>query len=1212
MHGDFSRKTFSPADNFSGVYLQQGRVSVDADWNEYVDIQKETTRTLNRELLGECAAPEKNAGFTVDRNDESRVTLAVGAGELYVEGMRCQNSKKVVLDDLPTEDGTYLFYIDVWERHLTAFDIPLLRDRALGGLDTATRTKPVFKVKHRQIRKGTEEPQYNSSSSFDSSWREASFRPNGTMMATTRPVDGAAGEYKGRDNLLYRVEVHQSSESKTGLVVKWSRDNGSIVSQWLDPAGTSWIEANHIITIKDPGRDSIRGFGEGMYVELSDDQNDLTLTSGPVISITGISNNTLSYASGGDAFDPSHFRHGKAKARRWDGVLSPAKGWVHLENGIYVSFDSKGTYRVGDYWLIQARVIGKSIEWPEENGKPAARLPDGIDHRFGRLAICQLSQGKWRKYADCRDIFGSLTDRTLAYLSGDGQSAMPNAEVDSPLTVQVSDGKENSWVLFSIDNSESAGGSLVPITPPVPNRYRYSNSDDSSIIGMVVPTNVHGQASVGWKLGPAGAGTQRVNVMLIAIQDTGETVEDRPVPGSPTIVFTADISEATSVYYDSTTDDGKNIEEKTVQAGLDNLFDSKVNRSGDTITGDLHVTGNITQYPGYNKNNPPDANTEAWAQWCSLGTPRSISKPTFNDPDNKIYGLKSSWNSDSLFVGLKDNGANRKDSVIQWGDDADDKLRISFCDSGAGAAPKDILVAEASGTITIPGSVGIGTSVAPVEKLEVNGNIKATHVETGEKGFVLSIPNNNLTWGLDADNNNRDLELWRIRKPINGAELRSSLLKISADGLRMGVFKEPPNLTADKGIDVDIAGTVRAKQFVGDGSRLTGLGVWPLGANNSVYYNAGNVGIGSTDASLAKLQVQGNILQTESTGVDMTWQKWCSLGTTLMGSQPADNLLYGLKVNWDSDSIVVGMQSMAVNRKDAIIAWGDDEDDKFKISFCGTNGVQKDVLVADSKGNITFGTACLKADQSGSIELGDNSKICTPYIDFHSSFDINRLKRPTAFVTTDSDWNTLKAQAQTEIANQDFNTRLINFDFGCLRIQHDTSFQNFIGTINVPLGQAIKIPYNFPALLENKPGLYVDATYYTSDAKLKQDFKQIDNVLDRVRRLSGGTYIRSKRELTDAEMMVYPREIGVIAQELEVEFPELISQMHDEKIKCVDYAKLSVVLIEAIKELADHVAECQAVTHTSSTLRLVKSSVEAATNNPDQKSSSSNTKGLTK
>ena len=49
---------------------------------------------------------------------------------------------------LPSKtDRIYLVYLDVWERHLTSLDDEDIRESALGGPDTATRTKIVWQAK---------------------------------------------------------------------------------------------------------------------------------------------------------------------------------------------------------------------------------------------------------------------------------------------------------------------------------------------------------------------------------------------------------------------------------------------------------------------------------------------------------------------------------------------------------------------------------------------------------------------------------------------------------------------------------------------------------------------------------------------------------------------------------------------------------------------------------------------------------------------------------------------------------------------------------------------------------------------------------------------------------------------------------------------------------------------------------------------------------
>jgi hypothetical protein len=55
MNGDISRDTFRPWRQYSSVRLQQGRVQLDADWNEQVDIALSRERTITRDGAG-CRA----------------------------------------------------------------------------------------------------------------------------------------------------------------------------------------------------------------------------------------------------------------------------------------------------------------------------------------------------------------------------------------------------------------------------------------------------------------------------------------------------------------------------------------------------------------------------------------------------------------------------------------------------------------------------------------------------------------------------------------------------------------------------------------------------------------------------------------------------------------------------------------------------------------------------------------------------------------------------------------------------------------------------------------------------------------------------------------------------------------------------------------------------------------------------------------------------
>src|SRR5262245_37851111 len=77
MRGDFSRVTFRPENHFSGVLLQQGRVQLDAEFNEHVDIEAYRDRATARDVIGRAGAPQDGGGFAISAGS---VLRGVGAG----------------------------------------------------------------------------------------------------------------------------------------------------------------------------------------------------------------------------------------------------------------------------------------------------------------------------------------------------------------------------------------------------------------------------------------------------------------------------------------------------------------------------------------------------------------------------------------------------------------------------------------------------------------------------------------------------------------------------------------------------------------------------------------------------------------------------------------------------------------------------------------------------------------------------------------------------------------------------------------------------------------------------------------------------------------------------------------------------------------------------------------------------------------------------
>jgi hypothetical protein len=88
MSGDYTRSTFKQDKHFSGVRHQQGRVLLDADWNEAVDIGHHGERTALTDVIGPAGMPEDAAGFELTPvSAGSTHDLVIGTGRAYVEGL---------------------------------------------------------------------------------------------------------------------------------------------------------------------------------------------------------------------------------------------------------------------------------------------------------------------------------------------------------------------------------------------------------------------------------------------------------------------------------------------------------------------------------------------------------------------------------------------------------------------------------------------------------------------------------------------------------------------------------------------------------------------------------------------------------------------------------------------------------------------------------------------------------------------------------------------------------------------------------------------------------------------------------------------------------------------------------------------------------------------------------------------------------------------
>jgi hypothetical protein len=442
MKGDFSRDTFDPTKHYSRVLMQQGRVQLDADWNEQAAIQTHYLRALVRDLVGDHAGPARDLGFTIDPDcttDAGLPDLGIGEGHYYVGGILCEadpdHTYFIQPHYLPTEplpSPPYLVYLDVWEHHITCLEDDHIREVALNGPDTATRTKVVWQVKviDRCYPQGEEEDLLFDAlganevrsrvEQFWVSWVEHWQPAHRGMMAAWTKKAGAErwrnpcnvppdARYRG-DNRLYRVEIHEGGGDGEATF-KWSRDNGSVVAELTHVEG-------HDLVVRGI-RDSERGFAPGQWVEVLDERMELRNEPGTMYKLGKVEGEILTVAErqivGEEAKTLSEtdtlswedtWQH--PKVRRWDGavqVIGKAIGQdadgadirdldFQLENGIEIQFSEAATYRTGDYWQIPARTATGDVEWPHDENKQAIpQNPHGVLHHYAPLAIVYEDDG---------------------------------------------------------------------------------------------------------------------------------------------------------------------------------------------------------------------------------------------------------------------------------------------------------------------------------------------------------------------------------------------------------------------------------------------------------------------------------------------------------------------------------------------------------------------------------------------------------------------------------------------------------------------------------------------------------------------------------------------------------------------------------------------------------------------------------------------------
>jgi hypothetical protein len=443
MKGDFSRISFDPRRQYSRVLMQQGRLFLDADWNEQVSILLHRLEVMIKDIFGPYAGPEgPECGFGIDCDafsDDNARDFHVDRGRYYVDGLLCENLSRRKYSDLlggaaPTHDEPCLVYLDAWEHYVSAVEaptsVPALREVALGGTDTTGRARIVWRLrtlsldpKGKAFQVLTDKEKLSIATLAETWQADPRLHPKlgqlhvrvkkGANESVPRGEQRMTG-YRGPENQLYRVEIHAEGEAGTATF-KWSRDIGSVVFPVADRKG-------EMITLATMGRDTRFSLRAGDWVEAGDGSLSAIDTPRPLLEVVKIDLGRAQVwlsAKDQDPFPGGFDASRRPFLRRWDhkagqpsrGGLTLKEGaaavdeskWLSLEDGIEIRFE-KGRYRTCDYWLIPARTAhGGIVEWPGGR-QGSSQPPHGIEHHYAPLAVISRSKNK-REVINLRLMF---------------------------------------------------------------------------------------------------------------------------------------------------------------------------------------------------------------------------------------------------------------------------------------------------------------------------------------------------------------------------------------------------------------------------------------------------------------------------------------------------------------------------------------------------------------------------------------------------------------------------------------------------------------------------------------------------------------------------------------------------------------------------------------------------------------------------------------
>jgi hypothetical protein len=539
--------------------MQQGRVTLEADFNEELAIAGEELREETRDIVGPSGTPDD--GYLVTPLSNPIFDISVGPGTMYVGGLRVttpppvplaalaegtpnldggvvETSKKFSIgirytqqtdwldhsDDQdwveispnnpPTNEFVYLF---LREQEVSAVEDSDLKDVALGGPDTAQRTRLLQHIV--RLNDGQDCP--SGLAAAEKKWKteglafhprnmrlesaarlKVGFSPSGPPPDLCNPQ--AQSGYLGADNQLIRVQISATGAGKLKFV--WGFDDASFLYRIdLDPNNKQLLhlQSRPVDAAHQPRNkqavEALRSAAElsnreyiaslsGVVFTLDQDYNPDTQMISLPAPLTKLPDEYYD-----SSLTPRVF------LRVWQEELDFTPGTpVDLGNtGLQVTLQAAGNvFHLGDYWLFAVRPSTPQQVYPERYLQ-GFQPPDGPRMWACPLGVITWTEREGRLADDCRNQFDNLVELTKRKgLGGCCTISVSPKDLKGKTTLQsVVDSLISPAMVLTAADAGTAGNDIefavikvFPDPNPLQTRFTVGLSDRHSYKGLTTAT----------------------------------------------------------------------------------------------------------------------------------------------------------------------------------------------------------------------------------------------------------------------------------------------------------------------------------------------------------------------------------------------------------------------------------------------------------------------------------------------------------------------------------------------------------------------------------------------------------------------------------------------------------------------------------------------------------------------------------------------------